>query len=248
MISIVGVFERPNYAQAALRYLRILGLDRHRATLAGPANAAELAGVPLDASEQPGMAGTFAALLGGGIGLAAGLAFGCALANTILPGSAAVTVGSLAGIALGLSGAIAGSACGALVDRAAQDGLPSDELFIYEDALRQGRSTLTCFADTELEGEEMRRALEHADAESIDWARHCPWAGLQDVERLHYVPPAPELRRPPDHFRKGLEASVEPEFSGKPWDQVVYRLAEEYRDWYEPAFRDGFDRGQHIRN
>ena len=247
MISIVGVFERPNYAQAALLYLRILGLDGGRATLTRPEHLAELAGVPLDTSEQPGMARTFAALLGGGLGLAAGLAFGCALASTILPGPAAVRMGMIAGIVIGLAGALAGGACGAIVDRTAQDGLPADELFIYEDALRQGRSTLTCFADTELEGEEVRRALEHADAESVDWARHSRWAGLQDGQRLHYLPPAPALRRPPDHYRKGLEASVEPEFSGKPWDQVVYRLAEEHRDWYEPAFREGFDRGQHTR-
>jgi hypothetical protein len=39
---------------------------------------------------------------------------------------------------------------------------------------------------------------------------------------------------------------VNPEFRGKPWDQVVYLLAERYHDWSDDRFRKGFESGQRF--
>jgi len=47
--------------------------------------------------------------------------------------------------ALGTGGAIGGAALGDALDEGMTEGLPKDELFIYEDALRQGRSVVIAF-------------------------------------------------------------------------------------------------------
>jgi len=101
-------------------------------------------------------------------------------------------------------------------------------------------------ASNSAEEEEDRDVLQRSGAETLDWARHQPWLGIEDVRRHHYIAPPPGENAPPDHFRRGFEASLDAEFRGKPWDQVLYRLAEEYRDWFEPRFRAGFERGQKL--
>jgi hypothetical protein len=105
---------------------------------------------------------------------------------------------------------------------------------------------LVCMASNSAEEEEDRDVLQRSGAETLDWARHQPWLGIEDVRRHHYIAPPPGENAPPDHFRRGFEASLDAEFRGKPWDQVLYRLAEEYRDWFEPRFRAGFERGQKL--
>ena len=46
----------------------------------------------------------------------------------------------------GIGGATTGMAAGAALERNLADGIPHDELFLYEDALRNGRSVVTVFA------------------------------------------------------------------------------------------------------
>lgn len=251
MTNVVGVFEKRSAALEALRRLRLLGFGKEKAAMAcfqqGIAQA--FAGIPDDASEQPGMARTFGALLGGALGLATGLSLASAMAWAI---SSAYNLDLAIGIALGLAvaaaGALAGAAGGRRVDRVAQSGLPLDERCIYTDAVRQGRDVVVCMASNSAEEEEGRDVLQRSGAETVDWARHQPWLGIEDVRRHHYVGPPPGENAPPDHFRRGFEASLDAEFRGKPWDQVLYRLAEEYRDWFEPRFRAGFERGQKFRH
>jgi hypothetical protein len=48
-------------------------------------------------------------------------------------------MGVLAGTLLGAIGAVGGGAVGGALESAISEGLPEDELFIYEDALRKGR-------------------------------------------------------------------------------------------------------------
>ncbi len=51
------------------------------------------------------------------------------------------------------------------------DGLPKDELFVYEDALRQGRTVLIALTEDATQAEAARAALLQAGAESLDTAR-----------------------------------------------------------------------------
>ena len=247
MTNVVGVFEKRSAALEALRRLRMLGFGKDRAVMASPQQgiAQAFADVPDDASEQPGMARTFGALLGGALGLAAGLSLASQVVWAISPAyNLDLAAGIAVGLALGAAGALAGAAGGRRIDRAAQSGLPADERCIYADALQQGRDVLVCLARNSAEEEEGRDVLERSGAETLDWARRQPWVGIQDVRREHYTAPPPGENAPPDHFRRGFEASLDAEFRGKPWDQVLCRLAEEYHGWFEPRFRAGFERGQ----
>jgi hypothetical protein len=248
MIPVVGVFRKFGSAQAALGQLRILGLDQSTAYLASPAGGPdELALVPTSGGEQPGMAGAFGALLGCALGIAGGFSVGAPVSwlVTLGNGSALAVTISFA-LALGLFGGVAGYAVGARVDRIAQDGLPSDEFYLYQDALAQGRSVLTYLARTRLEHDEARQAFIHAGAESVDRARNIVWLGTRDAGLQRYVPPPPKPPAP-NYFADGFSAALRREYRGKPWDQVLYLLVEQYRDWWEDGFRKGFERGQQFR-
>jgi hypothetical protein len=233
MISVAGVFKQPEAAQRALNDLRIIGAGG--VYMLVPETAGHRMGaVPAAASEAPGMAQTMGAFVACVVGVAAGLALGA---------TAGPALGYLGAAVLGLAGAVSGGLVGRRIGRATFDGLPADEFFVYNDALRQGRSVVCCLTPRELEADEARAILHREGAESVDPARHQWWLGLTDSERTRYAPPPRACARP-DTFSRGVAAALSPEFHGKPWDQVVYLLAERYRYWYEDTFRNGFEAGQ----
>src|SRR4029078_13060479 len=87
---------------------------------------------------------------------------------------------------LGTGGAIGGAALGDALDEGMTEGLPKDELFIYEAALREGRSVVIAFVHPGRQVDVVRRMMEQAGAESIDSAREDWWAGLRGAEEEHY--------------------------------------------------------------
>ena len=135
------------------------------------------------------------------------------------------------------------------MDRALLDGLPKDEVFVYEDALRQGRSVVICLARDEAERKEVKRVLRHEGAESIDTARRRWWTGLRPAEREHYSADGSDFETDEQIYRRGFETALNPEFRGRSWEQAVYVLAERDKDWSTECFRNGFERGQrHYRS
>jgi hypothetical protein len=127
-----------------------------------------------------------------------------------------LALGTLGAAVLGLAGAVGGHAAGESMDRALTEGLPKDEIFLYEDALRQGRCVVICLAQTDLEADQFRHVLTREGAESIDAARHRWWLGLGNLLREHYHPPDPDATAHNDPFHRGCEAAQNPEFRGKP--------------------------------
>ena len=246
MITVVGIFKRQDAAERVLRDLCILGIEPKRIDLLRPGiSDARLSAVPTSDSEPSGMATTMGTLLGSAVGVAGGLSLGTSAASLMLPGvGPMLALGALGAVVLGMAGAVGGHEAGECVDRAALEGLPKDEVFLYADALRQGRCVVLCLAQTELEADEVRRALDREGAESIDAARHRWWLGVRDLAREKYTPPSPHAQVRDDPFQRGYDAALSPEFHGKPWDQVLYVLVERYRDWSDDRFRKGFERGQ----
>jgi hypothetical protein len=142
--------------------------------------------VPVSAAEQPGMGKALGALTGAAVGLAGGFELG-ALVSANVPGVGPVTaIGFLLGTILGLAGAAVGAAAGSALDNALTDGLPEDELFVYEDAVRKHRSVVLAFPDDEDTTESARHLLAAEGAESIDEARKEWWIGLRSAEQEHY--------------------------------------------------------------
>jgi hypothetical protein len=246
MSVITGVFKTRAAAEQGVAELRSLGIDQGSINLLTPeSTAAELAAVPRTDAEQPGISKGLGAVVGG----VAGFAGGYGLAALALSGVGTVfAVGIVGGIVLGALGGAGGEAAGKSLDRAISQGLPTDEFFFYEDALKQGRSVVIVLTDPNL-AEAARGALEKAGAETIDRAREKWWLGMRDVEKEHYdVGAAGGLQNPESWYRRGFEASLDPVNRGKSYQagQLAHRIR--YPDLYdekaEAAFRSGYERGQ----
>ena len=62
-------------------------------------------------------------------------------------------------VLLGAIGAVGGGAAGGDIESNVFEGLPEDEMFVYEDALRKGRSVVVAMVDND-EADAVRGALE----------------------------------------------------------------------------------------
>src|SRR5579863_8654087 len=149
MEAISGVFNTKNDAERAVAEARKIGVPADRITLLTPGSEQwvdkESQSIPSDSTEQPGMGKAIGALAGGGVGITGG-----ALLVALIPGVGPISALGLLGAAiLGAAGATAGAAVGGKVDAASSEGLPHDEIYVYEDALRKGRSVVIAMADSD---------------------------------------------------------------------------------------------------
>jgi len=194
--------------------------------------------------------------LGGVAGAEVGIAGGmelaaAATATAVIPGvGPVIALGMLGGALLGFLGAKVGGA----VDRAASEGLPEDELFVYEDALRRGRSVLIAYADDESTAASARKLLEQAGAEAVDAAREMWWIGLRSAEQEHYSRRGGKFDRDEKFYRLGFEAALHAKYRCKEYDQIFSEMQadlEEVQRRYpgtdvEEPFRRGFERGRNY--
>jgi hypothetical protein len=247
--AISGVFKSRAEAEGAVAELRSLSIGQEAINLlTGEATAEELAAVPTTDAEGSGIVKTLSAVIGGATGFAGG--YGLAI---LLPGVGPVfAFGIVGGALLGALGGVAGGVVGKAMDNALSDGLPHDELFFYEDALRQGRSVVIVTVEEGSSAEAIRGALEKAGAETIDRARHKWWIGLRSVEKEHYDGGAVSFDRDELWFRRGFETSLDPRNRGKSYEESrVAHIGEHphpYDEKAEGAFRRGYRRGQAYLN
>jgi hypothetical protein len=243
MQTTVGLFSsRADAARAAMR-LRAAGIPDDRINLLAPGTAErDLLQIPTIDTEQPGVGPA----LGGVVGAAAGAAGGIHAAAVIaafLPGvGPVVALGLVAGALVGAGG---GMAIGGAVEGAMDGGVPKDELFLYEDALRRGRSVLIVVAADEDQAQLARRLMVDAGAEDLDTARDRWWLGLRGAEAERYAAGGGDFTRDEASFRLGFEAALRLKSQGRTDDDVVEYLCSQYPDAYrDPAFRQGFERGR----
>ena len=185
MITVSGIFANRSDAEQAVRDLLAMGIAEKNVDLLTPdLDGDRVATVPTADSEQPGMGRAVGSVVGGAMGVAGGLSLGTvAAASFMVPGIGPVLgLGVLGAAALGLAGGAAGGAVGEKMDRALMDGLPKDEVFLYEDGLRHGRSVVICMARDEAERTEVQRILRREWVESIDAARQRWWTGLRSAD------------------------------------------------------------------
>jgi hypothetical protein len=151
----------------------------------------------------------------------------------------------LAGAALlGAGGAFGGAALGKAADDKSTEGVPADEIFFYEDALRQGRSIILLLAADDSEEKRALKVLAESQAESLDAARKDWWLGLRDSEEEHYRALGHNFERDNDVYRAGFESALRPECRGRTIDEVIDSIKWWYPDvWDSEPFRRGFDRG-----
>lgn len=243
MAAVVGVFKARADAEHAVAELKEIGVPKDRINLLTPeAGERELAAVPQSQGEQPGMVKTLGALTGGALG--AGI--GEMVATMILPGAGLVIALGLAGGAL--LGAIGGEEIGRAAENTIFSSLPEEELFVYEDALRRGRSVVIATLSEDGMAEAVRGAFDHNGAESVDRAREMWWIGLRDVEKEHYEAKGRRFDEDENYVRAGFEAALLASNRDKSYDQARESLRSRYPQMYDrEPFQHGYERGEAYR-
>ena len=246
MEPVVGIFSSRSRAQKAVEDLRSGGFPPHRIQLLLPETAGkDIAAVRTEETEQPGMGKAVGGVVGGAAGASAGWGLGAA-ASLLIPGIGPVTAVGLAAAALfGAGGAIGGAAAGEALEEKTQEGLPKDELYLYEDALAHGRSIVFVQTSTQEEIDRAREALEQAGAESLDAARESWWIGIREAEKEHYEKAGGDFDAHENHYRRGFVAALHPESRGKRYEEVPASIRERYPvGEHREAFHRGYERGQ----
>lgn len=249
MKTISGVFGSQLDAERAATVLRSTGVSSDSVILLTPGNIQqELESVPVVAGEQPGMGKAIGAVLGTAVGMS-----GAPLLAAFLPGVGVVTaVGLLGAAVLSAAGAAVGAVAGAKLENATTAGLPEDEIFVYEDALRKGRSVLIIMTEHENRAKHLRELLSTEGAETIDAAREQWWIGLRSAEQEHYSTLNRNFTEDEKFYRLGFESALHARTRCKEYDQVIGEMTatlEDVRRQYPNAkvdepFTHGYERGR----
>jgi hypothetical protein len=234
METVVGVFELAEDAERAAAALRRAGIPMDHVNVLRPGlSEPEIHAVPTTDTEQPGMG----AAAGGVVGGATGASMGPIAASLLVPGvGPVIAVGTAAMALLGLAGAAVGALAGAKLEEAVGNGLPKDELFFYEEMLRQGRSIVIAITAGGEQAESARRVLAESGAEDLDAAREHWWIGLRDVHGLHR-----EIAGDEGAYRRGFETALHHDNRGRSCDDAALRARTAAES---DAFRRGYERGQ----
>jgi hypothetical protein len=208
----------------------------------------EVREIPTDTSEQPGMGNAMGALLGGGIGFTGG-----SVLMALIPGLGPVTALGLLGAGiLGAAGATIGGTAAGKIENKSYQGLPEDEIFVYEDALRRGRSVVLALAENHGQASAIRDLLNKDGAESVDSAREQWWTGLRSAEQAHYEGAGKNFGEDEKFYRLGFEAALHARTRCMEFDQVSAEMdatLEDVQRQYpgqnvEEPFTRGYRRGR----
>src|SRR5919109_4819308 len=189
MEIVTGVFRSRDDAERAVSQLRSLGISDKRIGIVSPGPAPERleTGVPVTDTEEPGMGKAMGAAVGGAMGAASGATLGLAVATMAIPGVGPVVAFGMIGAALlGLVGAAAGSAIGDTVEEELGEGIPHEDVYLYEDALRHGNSIVIASAADGEQSDRAREVLNNTGAQDIDTLRENWWNELREDERTNY--------------------------------------------------------------
>lgn len=232
MKSVAGIFSSRDAAERAVRRLASLRIPHDRLTLLTPGtDGRRLASVPVDEGEAPGTGAAIGAVTGVAAGAGVGVPIGAAV-SVVVPGIGPIIAFGLLGAALFGAG---GAAIGNALENTLTQGLPRDDLFVIEDALRGGQSVVIAFVDDEATAQRARAALAEDGALDMDTARDRWWSALPEAERGRFEPVEEHA------YRCGFEAAQ--------WCDDRENVRPLHGDFVDkPAFRRGFERGYDYRH
>ena len=229
MLAVTGIFRDVEHASRAAERLAAL-LGRDRVILLCPGDVQKLHQDVPATEDMPPVGGALGGVVGGTLGL--GLAL-------VVPGVGAVTaLGAAAAAVIGAATGYAGWKLGDAADRETFEGPPIDELYVYEDALKRGRTVLIALVDEEDQEEAARKALSAAGAESVDAARDEWWVGVRDAEAERYTKTGGDFSGDEAAFRNGYQAALRGTKRGGTADGDASR----------EAYQRGYDRGSEALN
>ena len=248
MEVVTGVFRSQDNAEKAVSQLRSLGIPEQKLGVLTPGTVSEQrleAGVPVTDTEEPGMGKAMGAAVGGAMGAAGGATLGLAVASLAIPGIGPVIAFGMVGAALlGVVGAAAGSAIGDTVEEELGEGIPHEDLYVYEDALRHGKSIVIAYVDDEDQAERAREVIENSGAEDIETLREYWWDEVRESERAHYRRSGGDFDKDEPNYRRGYQAALHPKRRGKAYTDVEEDLVVAYAGVVlDRPFREGYERG-----
>jgi hypothetical protein len=248
MKTVTGIFASRADAERAVERLHAMALPDKYISLLTPGTSQDQidAAVPTTETEQPGMGSALGGTVGGALGVAGGMHIGAAIASLFVPGVGPIFAAGILGAALlGIGGATAGAKTGEAMEDSIAPELPHDELYVYEDALRQGRSVVIAATKDDEQADAARGILGQAGAESLDAARENWWVGLRDAEESEYAKEGRDFKAEEAHYRRGFEAALHPRARGKAYNDAIDYLRERHGDDYTAeGFRRGYERGR----
>jgi hypothetical protein len=252
MEAVSGVFNTRSAAERVVQEAASTGVPTDKVTLLTPGTVdridKEMPSVPTDTTEQPGMGKAIGALVGGGVGITGG-----SLLIALVPGVGPITAIGLLGAAIaGAAGATVGATVGDKMERSSIEGLPEDEIFVYEDALRQGRSVVVALAENKESASHLRELMRKEGAESVDAAREQWWIGLRSAEENHYSKSGKNFANDERFYRLGFQAALHSKTRCMEFDQVSGAMNAALEDVQrehpgvdvEEAFTRGYQRGR----
>jgi len=244
MQAVTGVFKSQEQAEDAVRQLKGLGIPDKRIGIVRPGTAPERleAGVPITDTEEPGMGRAMGAAVGGAMGAAGGATAGLAVASLMVPGIGPLLAFGMVGAALlGTVGAAAGSAVGDQVEEGLGEGIPHEDVYLYEDALRHGHTVLIAYADEGDQADNAGEAMRRAGAEDLDELRENWWQELREGESAHYTG---DFNEDEESYRRGYTAALHPQRRDREYADVEDELRTQYANTVlDRPFQSGYERG-----
>jgi len=248
MQAVTGVFPSQSHADRAIETMLSNGVSAYNITLLAPGERRrQPEPVPPDTREQPEVSN----LKSGVVGETAGFNGGSILSTAVLPGVGPVTAVGLLGAAI-LRAAGARPAVGETLENSLTQSLPENEIFVYEDALRRGRSVVIVLAENAHAAEPLRALLKSEGAEAMEAARHQWWIHLKSTEREHYGASGRDFGRDEQFYRRGFEDALHARSRCKEFDQVSAEMESslaELQQQYpgaeiDEAYTRGYRRGR----
>jgi len=242
MKAIVGILNTLDHARLVLEKLRAAGITDDFINLLTPGEETELASVATTENEQPGTGLAIGGANGGVVGAADALINGSA-AEALVPGVGVVrAVGPAAGAIMNTVGKV--GAAGESLQEFIVPGIPIDQLFLYEDALRRDRTIVIAFVPDPTAEENARDVFRYADAESIDTAREKWWLGVGNDARSVYSEDPEEPEGEKVNYRRGFETALHPAIGRRPYAEAVKSLRAMYpKEYADESFRLGYRKG-----
>jgi hypothetical protein len=180
------------------------------------------------------------------MGAAGGATAGLAVASLVVPGIGPLLAFGMVGAALlGIVGAAAGSAVGDTVEEELGEGIPHEDVYLYEDALRHGHAVVIAYAEDGEQADGTEGVMRNAGAEDLDVLRENWWSELRDEERTNY---RGNFDDDESSYRRGYTAALHPRRRGKVYSDVEDELRTEYANTVlDRPFQAGYERGQTYR-
>jgi hypothetical protein len=247
MEIVTGIFKSRGEAEDVVRELRSLNIPEKDIGFLTP----EMADKELEAraqitdTERPGLGKAMGAAVGGAMGAAGGATLGIAAATLAVPGiGPVIAAGVIAAAVLGAAGAATGAVAGEAIEEQLGEGLPHEDLFIYEESLRRGNSVVLAFVDDDDKADRAREIIRRHGSLDVAQLHESWWDARRDEERAHYETQGGDFIRDEELYREGFQAALHPKRRGKSYAEAEPGLKEVYDESeLDSAFRQGYERG-----